>query len=256
MKTLRHYDKLGLLRPLKVDAATGYRYYGREQLERMLFIQKLKRYGFSLDQIQPLLSCDRHALCQELRRQREVLQWRQMELGMVLQELALHLGTLERTGEKMELCNGYEIALTERQPMAVLSCRRRMGVDEFGRYYGTLYERAAKEGLTPSGVVGAMYHDEEFNRDASDIELFLGVREEDRADKRLGGGTCAKTLHRGSYSTLTEAYAALVSWIEENGYQWSGAPYDIYTKTAHNGFAPQDWETEVYFPVRKKDASL
>ena len=252
VKTLRYYDRIGILRPLKVDAFTGYRYYGREQLERMLFIQKLKRYGFSLEEIQPLLSCGAEDLCRELRRQRTALQWRQMELGMTLQELELHLQTLERTGDNMELSHGYEIRLVETRPTAVLSCRKRMGVDDFGRYYGVLYERVAKERLTPSGVFGAMYHDEEFNRDASDMELFLGIQETDRADRILEGRQCAMTVHRGTYATLPEAYAALVSYLEENGYRWTDAPYDIYTKTAHNGFAPEDWETEVYFPIRKK----
>lgn len=49
IKTLRHYDKVGLLKPAKVDALTGYRYYQQGQLEVMLLIQRLKRYGFPLE---------------------------------------------------------------------------------------------------------------------------------------------------------------------------------------------------------------
>ena len=30
---------------------------------------------------------------------------------------------------------------------------------------------------------------------------------------------CAMTVHRGGYSTLSEAYGAVVSWIIENGYE-------------------------------------
>src|SRR3979409_1774042 len=33
-KALRHYDEVGLLRPAEVDAETGYRSYGAEQVRR------------------------------------------------------------------------------------------------------------------------------------------------------------------------------------------------------------------------------
>ena len=253
VKTLRYYDRIGILKPSEVDRFTGYRYYDRVQLERMLFIQKLKRYGFSLEEIQPLLSCDNDTFCQTLRQQREKLKWQQMELGMILQELTLHLQNLERTDDVMNLSNGYEIKMTQTRPLAVFSCRKRMSVDDFGRYYGTLYERVAREGMTPGGVVGAMYHDEEFNRDSSDIELFVSVQEAERADKVMESRLCVTTIHRGGYSTLNEAYAALVSWIEEQGYEWNGAPFEFYTRGVWNNCKPEDWETEVYFPVRKAE---
>ncbi|MGM9614430.1 MAG: MerR family transcriptional regulator [Oscillospiraceae bacterium] len=252
VKTLRHYDRIGLMKPAEVDRFTGYRYYDRSQLEKMLLIQKLKRYGFSLEEIQSLMLCDDGAVfIKKLMRQKEVLEWKQMETGMVIQELTLHLENLKRTGNFMEMQNERTIKVVKTERMAVLACRHRMAVDDFGRYYGTLYERIAKESIAPSGIFGAMYHDEEFNRDASDIELFIGVREEAHADKILDQQDCAMTVHKGTYSTLSETYASLVAWIEENGYAWNGAPYEIYTKTAQNGLKPQDWETEVYFPVKK-----
>lgn len=254
VKTLRHYDKIGVLTPSEVDRFTGYRYYDRSQLKKMLLIQKLKRYGFSLDEIQPLLSCENDAFYQELRRQREKLKLRLMELETIFQEITLHLRKLERTDNIMSIPNGYEIQLTQTPPMAVFSCRKRMGVDEFGQYFSVLFERIAKAGLTPAGVVGAMYHDEEFHHDSSDIELFVGVREVERAEKVMEARTCVMTVHKGAYSTLNEAYAALASWMEENGYDGDGAPFDIYTQGAWHNRKPEDWETEVYFPVRKRES--
>ena len=39
VKTLRHYDKIGLLKPRYTDAANGYRYYEEDQIGTMLLIQ-------------------------------------------------------------------------------------------------------------------------------------------------------------------------------------------------------------------------
>ena len=82
--------------------------------------------------------------------------------------------------------------------------------------------------------------------------LTLGIREQDKADKIMEGTLCAVTVHKGSYSTLSDAYGALTAWIAENGYAGNGAPYDIYVKTGFDNLSPEEWETEVYFPVKKK----
>ena len=55
VKTLRHYDDLGLLRPVWTDRYTGYRYYALDQLPRLNRILALKDMGFSLAQVRQLL---------------------------------------------------------------------------------------------------------------------------------------------------------------------------------------------------------
>lgn len=57
-----------------------------------------------------------------------------------------------------------------------------MGVDEFEKYYGTLFERVPGERVTPTGLNGARYYDEEFNHESSDIEVFIGIKEKEKAD--------------------------------------------------------------------------
>src|SRR5689334_16320154 len=54
--TLRYYDEQDLLKPVKVDAFTGYRFYSAEQLPRLNRILALKDLGFSLDQVKLMLA--------------------------------------------------------------------------------------------------------------------------------------------------------------------------------------------------------
>jgi DNA-binding transcriptional MerR regulator len=51
VKTLRHYESLGLLKPEKIDIFSGYRYYSASQMPRLNRILSLKDIGFSLDEI-------------------------------------------------------------------------------------------------------------------------------------------------------------------------------------------------------------
>lgn len=55
-KTLRYYDSIGLLKPVKVDQYTGYRYYSAEQALQYLKIKKLQDAFFSIDEIKELLN--------------------------------------------------------------------------------------------------------------------------------------------------------------------------------------------------------
>jgi DNA-binding transcriptional MerR regulator len=48
VKMLRHYDRIGLLRPARFDESTGYRYYTATQLPRLNRIVMLRDLGFSL----------------------------------------------------------------------------------------------------------------------------------------------------------------------------------------------------------------
>ena len=57
-KTLRYYAEIGLLEPSEINPENGYRYYAIEQLERMLFINRLKEYSFSLDEIKTILQSE------------------------------------------------------------------------------------------------------------------------------------------------------------------------------------------------------
>lgn len=49
VKTLRHYDKVGLLKPARVDEETGYRFYLAEQLLTIRRIASFKEQGLTLE---------------------------------------------------------------------------------------------------------------------------------------------------------------------------------------------------------------
>ena len=51
IKTLRHYEKMGILIPKQVDDFTGYRYYSDEQVSIYHNIKMLQEAGFTLKEI-------------------------------------------------------------------------------------------------------------------------------------------------------------------------------------------------------------
>ena len=55
-QTLRYYDKIDLLKPVKVDPWSGYRYYEASQAVDFVKIKNLQAADFSIDEIKALLT--------------------------------------------------------------------------------------------------------------------------------------------------------------------------------------------------------
>ena len=85
VKTLHHYDKIGLLVPAKSE--NGYRTYSQADLERLQVILYYKYLGFSLEKIAELLSQDDQALLPHLVRQLEYLQQERDRLDTLISTL-------------------------------------------------------------------------------------------------------------------------------------------------------------------------
>ena len=66
-KALRLYDELELLRPARVDAATGYRYYTPAQLEQARLVAWLRRLGMPLARIRTVCALPAAAAADEIR---------------------------------------------------------------------------------------------------------------------------------------------------------------------------------------------
>lgn len=254
VKTLRHYDSMGLLKPCRVNKENGYRYYSESQISDMLYIGKLKRCGFSLSDIKDILSSDTDFLLSKLKKQQETLCREISQYQEAVLEIDEYIKTLERTGDIMANENNYRVEVIKSDDIKVISERQHMSVDDFGKYYGVLYKRCWEENIVLNGICMAVYHDTEFDPENSDIELALGVKEGEKFDRIISGTQCAMTTHYGGYSKLPEAYGAVTKWIFKNGYKISGAPYEIYVKTQFDKIPVDEWETRIYFPIERQDA--
>jgi DNA-binding transcriptional MerR regulator len=83
VRTLRHYDEIGLLSP-QTRTGAGYRRYGPEDVERLHQILLYRELGFTLDEIETILSEPDVGAREHLRRQHTLL----LQRIIRLQEMA------------------------------------------------------------------------------------------------------------------------------------------------------------------------
>lgn len=259
-KTLRYYAEMGLIIPDEINPENGYRYYSIKQLKKLLFINRLKAYHFSLEEIKAILEWEgdqsEEKFCSALNRKRKEIQDKVTAFEYTLKQMNKDILNLELGIPMMSYLENIEVQIVETQSMNILYMRQMISSEDYvagyGRYISRLYEKIAIDKLTLLGTPITIYHSAEFDPSGNDIEFAIPIEETVKGTRDLPGELCAKSVLKGSYSELTSVYARLREWIDEEGYELVKSPYEVYITDPNHATDSEEIVTEVYFPIKKK----
>lgn len=251
IKTLRYYDEEGLLKPRHIDPENGYRYYSSSQLLVLHQLLALRKIGCSIEEIKQIQNgVDEGALFQ--RKKQQLLK----EIADKTHALSLLEGYMQR-GQGV---NPYHVVVKEIPEVIVASMRRTIPD------YGALFSFVPAMGMEmeKAGCICALpeycfniYHDGEYKDKDIDVEICEAVTEMQADIEPLKFKvipkveTAACTMHKGPYEDFPQAYAAVVNYIEANGYEIIAPPRESYIDGVWNKDSEDEWLTEIQFPVRK-----
>jgi effector-binding domain-containing protein len=255
VKALRHYDQMGLLKPITVDHFTAYRYYSAEQLPRLNRILALKDLGFSLEQIAKLL--DEKLASAELR---GMLRLKQAELLQLVEEEQARLLRVEarlKQIEQEDCMSNYDVIVKSVSPLKVASIRDILpNYPSMGQLFAELIAYFQHRGVKEGSYCAGILHDPGYKESNVDVEAVISIDTPIPGSDRIkvyelpGVEKMACLVHHGSYRRLQQAYAALVSWIEANGYKIIGSNREVYI-VGGNEQENESFVTEIQFPVEK-----
>ena len=87
-----------------------------------------------------------------------------------------------------------------------------------------------------------------------DVEAQVEVAQDGDGVKTLPAGTFAAVTHVGPYETVRYAYEAILNWFEkQNEYEVCGPAIERFLKDEEMALSPEELETAVLFPVKKKE---
>ncbi len=243
IKTLHHYDELGLLKPIHIDRFSGYRYYGLEQLATLNRILALKDLGLSLEQVAQLLHD--HISPAEMR---GMLRLKRMELATRVDEEQARLARVETRLRQLEQegrALPAEVALKQIPGQTILTAQVVAANDAMLQparqsLIALLQNHLAQAQLKPVTPWFALLDDLPYAE--TDLELTLGVGVNLRGGQRAGdwAGTpvsllelpavpsMASLIHAGDGLALSQTYASLYAWTQSNGYQFAGQFRELY----------------------------
>ena len=86
VRTLRHYDAIGLLAPAKVTQA-GYRLYDDAAVAKLEQILYFRELGFALDEIRKIMTSPSYDAVEAMKRQRDLLEMQSMRINRMIARL-------------------------------------------------------------------------------------------------------------------------------------------------------------------------
>ncbi len=269
VRMLRYYEEVGLFKPCYVDTFTSYRYYSVDQLPRLNRILALRDLGLTIDQVARLL--DDGLPPEQLR---GMLKIKELELQQQVMDEQARLARVKARLRQIEEENAmptYDILVKKIEPLTVASLRKTIPQpQEVGMMMQDLFMTLDRCGIRPAGPPSAIWHDTEHKEADWDTEVVVQVDQVDATNMhpltnlgplgesavkivRLPGvSAMASTYHKGSYEGFPEAYTALMSWIETNGYHLAGPMREIYlVGPGPEATYPAAYLTEIQVPVEK-----
>jgi effector-binding domain-containing protein len=257
VKTLRYYDEIGLLKPVEVDRFTSYRYYSADQLPRLNYIIALKDMGLSLEEVATLVNNELTP-----RQMRDIFILKRGELQRRMSEEQRQLERVEkllRQLEKEGAMPDYQITIKKVESQLIASIRDILpSYSDVGTLYGEVFKYLGKKFVfKPAGPLMMICHDNEYKESDVDIEVAVPIGKNISGSDRVkiyelpGMEQAACIIYKGAYDGIGEAYNALMSWIEGNGYQIIGNDRELYLTDPNKIKDPSDNITEIQFPVKK-----
>lgn len=202
-RTLRYYDKIGLLKPARINSS-GYRIYGQAEVDRLQQILFYRELGVSLEEIKEIVSSPTFDAVQALREHRAKLLDKRAQLDRLIANVDLTLA--QREGTK---------TMTDKQKFEGF---KQQLIDDNEKQYGQ--------------EIRAKYGDEQVDRSN---RKFKEMTEEEY--NRL------EQLNAELHKTLEEAFATgdpgseLAQKAADLHRQWLTFYWDSYSKEAHAGVA-------------------
>ncbi len=228
VRTVRYYGDLGLLPPSSIDPASGYRRYSVDGVERARQLIVLKATGLSLEEIR--LALDDELSPEQFRTLLEAkvaeLESESLHLDEQLRRARAQLQQLKRRMEHPM----PEITIKKSDPKKLAYIREQIGgTDEISAVFDRFFQLV--DPADAIGPAGNVYHYFADDGSSIDVEAAMPVPDgynppEGVSVRTIDSTEVACVTHHGAFNRLHEAHAAVMGWIDSNGYKVAGPSYE------------------------------
>ncbi|WP_137846284.1 MerR family transcriptional regulator [Microbacterium sp. 2FI] len=256
VRMLRHYDAIGLLKPARVDQATGYRRYSIEQLTDLLQLVELRELGIGLDAIADVLRAGDRADAL-----RATLESRHAELEASVADDTARITRIERRLLTLEgaIMIDVDYRPVEAVTLYAVSTEARggqVGVPAAIAAAMPGLDTALENARRPLNEPGVFWY--EPIGDTDDLAVHIAYTADEPPVPGSGYEvvtlpavpTMATLIHRGDMTGIGESWGALMQQVVADGYRMAGLCREVYLVA--NGHEPgPDWVTELQVPVER-----
>ena len=260
--TLKHYDRIGLLKPERVDRSNSYRYYSICQYAQIETIRELRELHIPINSIKAYMSNRNipNSLA-IIKQQYSQLQEKMNELSEIKNCIETQIELLENVLGKDDFCIREEefgerkILLSNLDDMFDLNTRTEIDVSYAILTVEMLHGRTEKALTLARGRLGLFIPQEELEKgNLMKSVPFIFLRD----DKTYANKGCVKTLSGGKYVCLHHKGPAerrkpylqqIMEYIEEHNLKIAGDAIHINLVDDTLSDNPDDYLFDIQIPV-------
>lgn len=251
VKALRHYDEVGLLHPVDVDASSGYRHYATAQVPTAHVIRRFRELDMPLEQIRTVLEAeDKHVRDQVII---DHLQHMEDTLERTQSTVASLRALLEGSAPSLPIelrSVASTLAVAVRDNVAWGQAERWLS-SALNRLHTNLSDVPGARAGPDSALFDSPFFEDHFGEVLAFVPVDRPVSPSAGIELlELPAARHAVTVHRGPFRDLDQAYGALGTFVTEQGIAAPGPIREHYVVVAHEPGQPAELETEVCWPIR------
>ncbi|MCU1395400.1 MAG: MerR family transcriptional regulator [Ilumatobacteraceae bacterium] len=254
IKTLRHYHSVGLLAPVDVNAANGYRSYAVEQIPLAQVIRRLRDLDMPIDDVRAVV------VAPDVEARNVLIAHHLSRLERQLRETRSHVDSLRdlldpSAGSSAIVHRSVPVTLA----LAVSGDVTRTGL---GTWWTSsmraILARADAAGVRCTGALGGMYAAGLFEDEGGACTLFLPIEHpRDGVVEGAGDVECilvpaaelAVIEHSGSHRNVDLSYGALGAHVARHALGVEGPLREHYVVGPSDTSDESAWVTEICWPI-------
>jgi DNA-binding transcriptional MerR regulator/effector-binding domain-containing protein len=252
VKMLRHYHQIGLLEPVDVDRASGYRRYSTDQISTAHIIRRFRALEMPLDEIRTVMSTT------DLRRRNELINAHLMRLESQLAHTNRAVESLRELLEPGPTADGRigyrRVEATEAVAISeVVDASDAMTWVQGAQ--AELYAILTAQGARIRGPAGGIFDcDELIANERGLVTVFVPFAGDIRRTGRLTelvvpAAELVTVVHAGSYDDADLAYGALATHVAQHAITIDGPIREYFLVGPHDTRDETAWRTEIGWPV-------
>lgn len=249
VRSLRHYDAIGLLVPAWVDPGSGHRFYEAAQLDRLNRIVALLDLGFTLRQVAEMLDgkLDVGELEGMLRLRRAEVETRVAADLDRLARLEARIRLIQHEG----LPPGAEIRVKRVAPLRIVELTTAAQSYEpqvigpvVMALFGQLYQRLEDAALRPGPGSMMVYYEPDPHDDGVQVHVAVPAGAGIGGTQTSAAGLAlvdlaevevAALVHRGSMDDADVGWQQIAAWLDNTGYRSAGHAREVYLHRPGDG---------------------
>ncbi|MDO5038873.1 MerR family transcriptional regulator [Clostridium sp.] len=254
-KTLRYYDKVGVLSPDVVHDENGYRYYSKDNMLSIPVIKYYKQSGFKLEEIKNLIcECECSEIEENFREKIKELEEVERNLNLKKKSIIDWYSLVKEA--KMVIDNNLnEVSVKYINKVDMLFLDQDFDYDYIDSIINidfTNYIESIDNAITGPVIIQFPSYKEKINGTCKTMRIIQQslIKCEKEKTIEFGGELVASCYHIGSHDNINKTYEKILDWIKLHNYECEDECYERYVVDYWTSKDSRNFVTEVMIKIK------